>query len=161
MVGAREFLERLRPSGTPGAAALAGVPADRVAERSAELEPLLAQVEDTQALAARIRADADAEALRRRDAAAERARALLAQARRDAEGERRAVAAAARSRAQEEGRVRAEEAAAEAARVSAAAAARMPALVDRIVADARRELAGVVTSARAAAGEGAHAGGLR
>jgi hypothetical protein len=37
----RDFLERFRPVGTPGASAT-GVAADRTAERAAELEPALA-----------------------------------------------------------------------------------------------------------------------
>ena len=46
MARARDFLEWFRPSGTPGAAARPGVPADRLAERSAELESLLALLAD-------------------------------------------------------------------------------------------------------------------
>ncbi|MYR20416.1 hypothetical protein GTW63_19095, partial [Streptomyces sp. SID6137] len=67
----RDFLERFRPTGTPGASA-AGVPADRTAERAAELEPALARLTDAQREAERIRAAArqSAEALRR-DAARE------------------------------------------------------------------------------------------
>ncbi|CAL2057002.1 protein of unknown function [Streptomyces murinus] len=67
----RDFLERFRPTGTPGASA-AGVPADRTAERAAELEPALARLTDAQQEAERIRAAArrTAEALRR-DAARE------------------------------------------------------------------------------------------
>ena len=41
MTRTRELLERFRPAGTPGAAGGRGVPVDRVAERSAELEPVL------------------------------------------------------------------------------------------------------------------------
>ncbi|GAA1331576.1 hypothetical protein GCM10009647_071660 [Streptomyces sanglieri] len=54
----RDFLERFRPAGTPGASA-AGVPVDRTAERASELEPTLAQLMDVQREAARIRASAD------------------------------------------------------------------------------------------------------
>ncbi|SFG73131.1 hypothetical protein SAMN02787118_12726 [Streptomyces mirabilis] len=48
----RDFLERFRPVGTPGASAT-GVAADRTAERAAELEPALAQLTDGQQGAAR------------------------------------------------------------------------------------------------------------
>jgi hypothetical protein len=41
----RDLLYRFRPEGAPGAAAAAGVPADRAAELTAELEPLIAAAE--------------------------------------------------------------------------------------------------------------------
>ncbi|HEU4349929.1 MAG TPA: hypothetical protein VFR35_19300, partial [Actinoplanes sp.] len=66
MPRARDFLERLRPAGVPGAAGPAGVPADRVSEIAAELEPVfaaLAGVEDEVRLR---REAATAEAARRR-----------------------------------------------------------------------------------------------
>jgi hypothetical protein len=67
MARARDFVERFRPSGPPGAAARPGVPADRQAERSAELEPLLALLAETEAEVAHIRAAAQQGAdLRRR-----------------------------------------------------------------------------------------------
>ncbi|MGW3208866.1 hypothetical protein [Streptomyces sp. NPDC001135] len=54
----RDFLEGFRPAGTPGAPAT-GVPADRMAERAAELEHALARLTDVQQQAARIRAAAE------------------------------------------------------------------------------------------------------
>ncbi|MCX4893741.1 hypothetical protein OIC43_04055 [Streptomyces sp. NBC_00825] len=87
----RDFLERFRPAGTPGASA-AGVPVDRRAERASELEPTLAQLMDVQREAAWIRASADeaAEAVRR-DAARE-ATELVAAARERAPEIRRQAA---------------------------------------------------------------------
>ncbi|MGH8867626.1 MAG: hypothetical protein ACRDYU_06490, partial [Actinomycetes bacterium] len=73
-----DFLERFRPAGAPGAAAAAGVPADRVAELSAELEPVLARLAGTQREAERIRAAARRDAEQRRDHATASARALVA-----------------------------------------------------------------------------------
>ncbi|MFF4038263.1 hypothetical protein [Streptomyces sp. NPDC001816] len=81
----RDFLERFRPVGTPGASAT-GVPADRTAERAAELEPTLAQLTGVQQEAAGIRAAADeaAEAVRR-DTAREAERLVAAARERAAE----------------------------------------------------------------------------
>lgn len=49
----RDFLERFRPAGTPGAAAQGGVPADRTADTASELEPVFLMLDDVQAEAAR------------------------------------------------------------------------------------------------------------
>ncbi|KAE8765526.1 hypothetical protein, partial [Georgenia thermotolerans] len=66
MPRARDILQRFRPAGTPGAAAPAGVPADRVTEMAAELEPVLARLAEAQAEADQVRAAARQEAERRR-----------------------------------------------------------------------------------------------
>ena len=50
----RDFLERFRPAGAPGAAASAGVPADRSRELEAELSSVLALLEGVDAECARI-----------------------------------------------------------------------------------------------------------
>lgn len=68
-----DFLDRFRPAGAPGAATRAGVPADRVAELSAELDPVLAMLAATDAQCARIVAEAGREASRIAGAARERA----------------------------------------------------------------------------------------
>jgi hypothetical protein len=68
MPRARDFLERFRPGGTPGAVARPGVPADRQAERPAELEPLLALLAETEVEVAQISAG---RAARRRPTTAE------------------------------------------------------------------------------------------
>jgi hypothetical protein len=112
MTQTRDFLDRFRPAGAPGAAARAGVPADRVRELAAEIEPVLALLDDVHAeyeqilgeahrAAARIAAEAHTEVMRierdgqRRARAArdEAAAAVLAQARAEA---RQAAAVAGR-----------------------------------------------------------------
>lgn len=136
----RDFLERLRPSGTPGTAALSAVPADRVAELSAELEAVLAQVADAQAEAAQIRRAAAVEAERRRDAGLARARSVVDEARRSAEAERRQAAASAQSQAAADIRHSVEAAHRQAAAVAALARSREPGLVARVVTLARAEV---------------------
>lgn len=81
MPGLRDFLSRFRPAGTPGAAARPGVPVDRVAEREAELQPVLALLADTEQEAARIRCAAAEQAQQRRETARRQAEAILADAR--------------------------------------------------------------------------------
>ena len=100
MTQARDFLDRFRPAGAPGSAARAGVPADRAAELAAEVEPVLALLDDTRSEcdqiiewarqeADRIAAEAHAEVARIGQEAARNARAardeaaaeVLAQAR--------------------------------------------------------------------------------
>ena len=72
MPRARDLLARFRPAGTPGAAAPAGVPADRVAEAERELEPVFAALAGVRAEADRIRASARLDAEGRRAEAAAR-----------------------------------------------------------------------------------------
>jgi cell division septum initiation protein DivIVA len=60
----RDFLDRFRPAGAPGAAALAGVPADRGAELADELSPVLGLLDETYRECARIVARAEDEAAR-------------------------------------------------------------------------------------------------
>jgi len=93
MPTARDLLRRFRPVGAPGAAAPAGVPADRVAELDRELQPIFDALAGTQAEVARIRDDAAAEGRARRDRAAAEAAAVLAAARRDAQKQRADTAA--------------------------------------------------------------------
>jgi len=57
-----DFLNRFRPAGAPGAASRAGVPADRAAELSAELDPVLAMLAAADAECARLVAEAEQEA---------------------------------------------------------------------------------------------------
>ncbi|HTS96154.1 MAG TPA: hypothetical protein VMI33_06000 [Streptosporangiaceae bacterium] len=83
----RDFLDRFRPAGSPGAASRTGVPADRAAERISELEPVLALLADTNAECDRIAAAA------RRDAALIAAEASRQAARIAADAQRRALQA--------------------------------------------------------------------
>ena len=139
-MGARDLLERLRPSGAPGAASLSGVPADRVAERSAELEPVFALLADAQAEAQKIESDAEREAQRRRDRAVEQARGIVAAARHAADSERAHAAAAAQAGAAEQTRLILADAQRAAEALAEQAGARRPALVAEVVARARAVL---------------------
>ncbi|HEY7593122.1 MAG TPA: hypothetical protein VH969_08190 [Actinophytocola sp.] len=140
MPGGRGFLDRLRPVGTPGAAARRGVPADRLAEVGAELEPLFEMLTEIDAEAERIRAEARVHAERTIRTGDERAAAVVAKARERAEAARAGAAASGRART----------AAAEAELVRTAddrlammrerAAAGIEAVVERAVAAARIEL---------------------
>jgi vacuolar-type H+-ATPase subunit E/Vma4 len=140
MPAARGFLERFRTSGTPGAAAGAGVPADRVAEREAELATLFEKLDAVEAEAARIRAAGLAEAERLRADAAARSRALLAQAERDADAERRQAAARVTALAEAETAQALVAAQNEAARVWAHAEQVRPQVVAEVLATVRAEL---------------------
>jgi citrate synthase len=142
-MGVRDFLERLRPSGTPGAPSVAGVPADRIAERATELEAVFALLEDVQAEAAQIRMAADQEARRRREEARQQADAIVAAARRRADAERAAAAAAARAGADDQARAITADAQGRARDIASQARSRSPVLVASIVDQARAELLGV------------------
>ncbi len=121
MAGFRDFLMRFRPVGLPGPAAAGGVPADRSAELAAELEPQLTPLQGTEAEARRVRAQASAEAVRRREAAERMATEIVGQAR----------AAAPRVREQSAARIH-DATAAETAALLAAAERDVAALRDRV-----------------------------
>jgi len=140
----RDFLERLRPSGTPGAATVSAVPADRVGERSAEIEPVLARLAAAQAQASAIRQAAEVEAHQRKDAAAEQARAIVATARREAEAERQTAAATTRARAETESRDLLGDAAQEASAVARAAGARQASFAERVLTRARADVNDII-----------------
>lgn len=109
-----DFLSRFRPAGAPGAASRAGVPADRMAELSAELEPVLAMLAQTDATCTRLVAQAREEAGQIADAARAQAAAIAADGRdraRSARGEAAdEVLAAARAEAERTERTAAEQA---------------------------------------------------
>lgn len=147
MPSARDFLERLRPSGTPGAPSASGVPADRATERTAELEAVFARLVDVQEEADRIRTAAAAEARRRRESAGERAAAIVAEARRSVDAQRAAAAAAGHAEAQARAHEIIADARAVAATVTRDARLRQPDLVDLVVRNARIELSGLLTDA--------------
>ncbi|WP_234367303.1 MULTISPECIES: hypothetical protein [Streptomyces] len=133
----RDFLERFRPTAAPGAA-VTGVPADRTAERAAELEPTLTRLTAVQREAARIRAEADeaAEALRK-DASLAAAR-IVADAREQAPEVRRQAAVPVLREARRQADVLRTAGDQAAAAVRERARERMPDLVDRAVAEALR-----------------------
>ncbi|MGW2183203.1 hypothetical protein ACWCXX_35175 [Streptomyces sp. NPDC001732] len=140
-MGLRNFLERFRPAGTPGASAT-GVPADRTAERTAELEPALARLVDVQREAAQIRASADeAAAAVRRDAAREAAE-LMAAAREQAPELRRQAAESVLREARRDADALRAAGDRAASAVRRQAGERIPELVDRAVTDALRQAGG-------------------
>jgi len=86
---ARDFLDRFRPAGAPGA--MAGVPTDRTAERSAELRPVLELLAETHAECGRIVAAARQHADQTADSARQQAAALATDARDRARAAREAA----------------------------------------------------------------------
>lgn len=110
-----DFLNRFRPAGAPGAASRAGVPADRAAELSAELEPVLAMLAATDGECARLVAEAEQEAGRIAADARDQAAGIAADAERLADDARAAAAAevlaAAREQAEQAERAAAADAA--------------------------------------------------
>ena len=133
----RDFLDRFRPAGTPGAAAQGGVPADRTADMATELEPVFMLLDDVHAAAARIirRAAEQADKIRQdagRQAAeiVARAQAQAGTARAEAAVQSRALTAAENTRMEAERDRELEE-------LRARAETRMPDYNDRVVAGAR------------------------
>jgi hypothetical protein len=136
----RDFLARFRPVGTPGAAATAGVPVDRVQELDAELGPVLDSLAGTQAEAAAIRAAAADRAARRRRAGLTRADALELSGTDQALTDRTATLAAARAAAEVTVAQVVREARTEAAAIGERAARRLPGLVAEVVSAVRSDL---------------------
>jgi flagellar biosynthesis/type III secretory pathway protein FliH len=130
----RDFLERFRPAGSPGAAAQGGVPADRIGDSAAELAPVFMMLDDVRSQATRVRRCAIEQAeIIRRDAgrrAAEIATAAESQAQmaRAAEFER------ARKLTAAEGTRSATERTRELDELRARVEARMPDYIDRVLA---------------------------
>ena len=140
MPRSRDILQRFRPAGTPGAASAPGVPADRVVELAAELEPVLALLAATQQDVARVRGDAEREAEQRRQQATERASAVVAAAHRQAGAERADAALRVRGQVEAENTARLADAEQAAEAVRRRAADRMPAVVEQVVAATRSAL---------------------
>lgn len=140
MPGFRRYLERLRPSGVPGAAAPAGVPVDRIAAATSELEPIFALLADCEDEAAAIRRGADTAAERLQREAREAAAGLAADADARVDRVRRETAARVHAARQAE---RADVIAAaerEVARIRRRTAERLPDHVQRIVDRVRLDL---------------------
>ncbi|MET0765951.1 MAG: hypothetical protein ABWY29_13885 [Blastococcus sp.] len=133
MPTARDLLQRFRPVGTPGAAAPAGVPADRGAELSRELQPVFDELAGADEEAGRIRLVAAAEARARRDRAQQQASALVEAARRNAQRARADAAAALVRQAEEEDTAVLAAADQDAAAVTRQAASRYAGLVQQVV----------------------------
>ncbi|MFE5403029.1 hypothetical protein ACFQ9Z_17105 [Streptomyces sp. NPDC056580] len=137
----RDFLERFRPAGTPGASAT-GVPADRAAERAAELQPALDRLTDVQREAARIRVAAEQRAEALRQEASGEAERLLADAREGAPEVRRQAAEPFLREARREADALRAAGDRRASAIRERARERMPHLVDLAVADAMRPASG-------------------
>ncbi|MBP2478853.1 vacuolar-type H+-ATPase subunit E/Vma4 [Crossiella equi] len=136
-MGLRDFLERFRPAGVPGAP---GVPVDRAADRERELASVFDLLAGSEREAAGIRQRAAAEGRCVRAEARRRADALVAEAGHKAESVRAEAAARARADAARE-EEDARRAAAEAAeRVRLRGQERLPAYVARAVQRARDTL---------------------
>jgi vacuolar-type H+-ATPase subunit H len=129
----RDLLQRFRLAGTPGAASVAGVPADRVAEVSAELEPVFIQLSDVQEQARRLRAAGQDEAEKRRLDARDQARARVSAAHREADAIRAEAAAEVRRQADAETLAVLSAADQDADRIRRQVAERLPGYVDRVV----------------------------
>jgi len=129
MPDARAILRRFRPAGAPGAATPGGVPADRVAERDAELSQVFALLEDVQAERVALLAAARDAAGARRAAARSHAEALLLEGRRRADAERAAAAAEVQQELRRELDAAVRDARREAGRIRQMSVARMPQLV--------------------------------
>lgn len=133
----RDLLQRFRLSGTPGAASVAGVPADRVAEVSAELEPVFIRLLDAQEQARSLRARGQDVAERRRQEAREQARAMVSAAHREADTIRAEAAAGVRREADAETAALVSAADQDAELIRHRVAERMPVFVDRVVSAVR------------------------
>ncbi len=143
MPGLRDVLQRFRPAGAPGAATAAGVPADRRADVTAELEPVFAALADIQQECARVGADGAQRASRLRTEAAEESRTILVRARGEITAERaRAVAERVHDAEQELAGIDAT-ADRNAAEVRRRTARLLPGLVEQVVERVRAELAEV------------------
>jgi len=140
MPTARDLLQRFRPLGAPGAAAPAGVPADRIAERDHELQPLFDALAGTQEEAGRIRATAAVQARERHHRAEQEATAVLEAAGRDAAAARAQASAAVVARGEEESRAVLAAADASAAAIARRATARYDDLVGQVVSRVRDPL---------------------
>jgi dihydroxyacetone kinase len=133
MLSARDLLDRFRPVGAPGAAAPAGVPADRVAELSRELQPVFDELVEVQRQCAELRTAVAAEVMVRRVAGAARARAIVAAARLDAEAQRADEAARERRETEQESAATIAAAEREAAEIHRRAEERMDGHVAHVV----------------------------
>jgi hypothetical protein len=98
----RDLLYRFRPAGAPGAASPAGVPANRDAERATELEPLFAQLAETERECAQIREQGRRDAERIRARAVEQAGSIVAAAAAGTEAARAAANAQMQRKAETE-----------------------------------------------------------
>ncbi len=133
----RDFLARFRPAGSPGAAR-AGVPADRSRELQAEVGPVLALLDGTDAERERIIAEARREAEQITAAARAEAAVITAEAAQRAEAARDEVARRVMAQARDEAARSVAAARRQALQTRELARQRMPALVSRTVEEIRQ-----------------------
>ena len=134
----RDFLDRFRPAGAPGAAARAAVPVDRSGALVAELVPVLALLDGVDAECRRIVAQAHREAERITGAAREEAADQLGDADRRARAAREQTVQEVLSAARAEAADTVASARREALRARELAGQRLPMLVSRAAALVRR-----------------------
>ncbi len=133
----RDFLARFRPAGAPGAAR-AGVPADRSRELEAEVRPVLALLDGTDAERERIIAQARHDAEQITAAARAEAAVIAAEAGQRAEAARDEVARQVMALARDEAAQSVAAARRQARRTRELARQRMPALVSLAVEEIRQ-----------------------
>ena len=133
----RDFLTRFRPAGSPGAAR-AGVPADRSGELNAEVAPVLARLDDTEAEHERLIAQARREAEQIVAAARSAADAIAADGARRSETIREQAARQVLTAAREQAARTVQDAGQQAAQTRELARQRMPALVSHVVGTIRQ-----------------------
>jgi len=134
----RDFLTRFRPAGSPGAAARAGVPVDRSGELEAEVAPVLARLDDTEAECDRLIAQARREAEQIVAAARSAADAIAADAAQRADTVREQVAQQVLAAARRQSARATQAATQQAAQIRDLARQRTPALVGQIVGTIRQ-----------------------
>jgi hypothetical protein len=144
VVRLRDLLDRFRPVGAPGAPSAVGVPADRAAEATAELEPVFSVLAPVEIECADIRAAAATAAQQHRARAATRAEAVLAAARARAVAVRAEATAAAQQSAVVDAAGLKAQTEQEQAVMRARAAGRLPAYVDEVLTAVRAQIHGAV-----------------
>lgn len=129
----RDFLDRFRAAGAPGAVGRAGVPADRARELADELGPVLALLDDTHHECERITAGAGQQAERILAAARAEAGRIAAEAAQQARAARDEAASQVLAQAGEQAAAVASAAGEQARQASEQAAQRLPALVAKAI----------------------------
>ena len=132
MPRAPDLLRRFLPAGAPGAAGVAGVPTDRLADVTLELAPVFAQLAATETLCDEVVAQGRRDAATVTQRAAEQVRTIAVAAEQSAAAERIDALARAQQVTQEHVEAGLADARAQAAQLRADAAQRIPELVARI-----------------------------
>ena len=149
----RDWLDRFRPAGGPGAPSAAGVPTDRRQVAEAELEPVFAELADAVRAADEERRRASAQAQELVSSGEERAGSIVAHARSEADAVRSAEEVRVRAAASAEAARMAEQAAADADSARRRAAQRRTELVSLVVARVRAHIADAARAHRGAPAE--------